>query len=143
MLWMKAFHIIAMVAWFAGLAYLPRLFVYHCQVGEDEKKAYARFCVMERKLFWGIMTPSALITVLLGLGLMHSFSLSFKALPLWLSLKLCLVGILLVYHALCGVYVRRFKQHQNNHSQKFYRIFNEISMIILMFIVLLVVLKPL
>jgi putative membrane protein len=142
MLWIKAFHIIAMVAWFAGLFYLPRLFVYHADLPEGDTLGHIRFCTMERRLFWGIMTPSAIVTIFLGLGLVHMMGYSFHTPPLWLSLKLGLVGIIVIYHAYCGVLMKKFALGQNQHSSLFYRIFNEITVLILIGIVLLVVIKP-
>ena len=142
MLWVKAFHIIAMVAWFAGLFYLPRLFVYHTDLRPDDTEGNQRFCTMERRLFWGIMTPSAVVTLFLGVGLVHMMGYSFKTPPLWLSLKLALVGLVVLYHAYCGFLMIKFRKGQNTHSSLFYRIFNEISVFMLVGIVLLVVLKP-
>lgn len=142
MLWVKAFHIIATIAWFGGIFYLPRLFVYHSDLAANETASYDRFCTMERRLFWGIMTPSAIITLVLGIGLVHMMRLSFAAPPLWLSLKLGLVGLLVLYHCYCGVMVKKFKQHKNTHTSLFYRFYNEASVLILVGIVLLVVLKP-
>jgi putative membrane protein len=141
MLWIKAFHLIAMVAWFAGLFYLPRLFVYHTNIPITDQKQYDLFCTMERRLFWGIMTPSAVITLLLGFDLIHRFGLSLKAPPLWLMLKLGLVAILAMYHAYCGKLVMRFAQRNNVHSSGFYRWFNEIPTVLLIGIVILVVVK--
>lgn len=142
MLWLKAFHIIAMVAWFAGLFYLPRLFVYHADLSETEIEGYRRFCTMERRLFWGIMTPSAILTLLLGTGLVHMMGYSFRHPPLWLALKLGLVAILVIYHIYCGILAKKFTFRKNTHSAFFYRIFNEVTVLILVSIVLLVVLKP-
>jgi putative membrane protein len=142
MLWMKAFHIIAMTAWFAGLFYLPRLFVYHADLPVTDAMGYQRFCTMERRLYRGIMTPSAIITILLGIGLMHMMGYTFSHPPLWLGLKLALVASLIIYHLLCGNYVKKFNQQQNTRSAFYYRIFNEITVFILIGIVLLVVLKP-
>lgn len=142
MLWVKAFHIIAMVAWFAGLCYLPRIFVYHSDLVPADQANYDRFCTMERRLFWGIMTPSAIITIVLGIGLGNMMRLSFSAPPLWLSLKLGLVAILVLYHCYCGTIVKNFSHGKNLHSALFYRVYNEISILFLIGIVLLVVIKP-
>ncbi len=141
-LWLKAFHIIAMVAWFAGLFYLPRLFVYHADLKQAGTEEYNRFCTMERRLFYGIMTPSAIVTLFLGVGLMHMMGYSFSSAPRWLSWKLVLVTMLIVYHFYCGVLLHHFKNAKNTHKPLFYRIFNEITVFILIGIVLLVVLKP-
>ncbi len=140
-LWLKAFHIIAMVAWFAGLFYLPRLFVYHTDI-KSPGTEYDRFCTMERRLLYGIMTPSAIITLFLGIGLVHMMGYSFSAPPKWLAWKLILVGLLIIYHIYCGMLVSRFKNAKNTHSSLFYRIFNEVTVFILIGIVLLVVIKP-
>ncbi len=142
MLWVKAFHIIAMVAWFAGIFYLPRLFVYHTSLSPNEVASHERFCTMERRLFWGIMTPSAILTILLGLGLMHIMRFSFSALPWWLTLKLGLVATLVLFHMYCGLLTNKFTKNQNTHSALFYRWLNEFPVIILVGTVLLVVLKP-
>ncbi len=142
MLWVKAFHIIAMVAWFAGLFYLPRLFVYHADLPAVDSEGDRRFCTMERRLFWGIMTPSAIVTLLLGVGLVHMMGYSFSTPPLWLSLKLALVGLLVLYHIYCGFLMGKFKAGHNTHSAFFYRVFNEMTVFILIGIVLLVVIKP-
>ncbi len=142
LLWLKAFHIIAMVAWFAGLFYLPRLFVYHADLKQASSEDYLRFCTMERRLFYGIMTPSALVTLFLGVGLVHMMGLSFSEPPQWLFWKLILVALLVLYHLYCGVLLSNFKKGKNTHNAFFYRIFNEITVFILIGVVLLVVIKP-
>ena len=134
----KALHIIAMVCWFAGLSYLPRLFVYHAM--SDDEPSKARFCVMERKLYRGIMLPSMLLTVILGLWLLH-LNPSWLAMG-WMHVKLALVLLLIVYHYLCGAQIKRFALGENAHSHVFYRWFNEVPVLVLIAIVLLVVLKP-
>lgn len=142
MLWVKAFHIIAMTAWFAGLFYLPRLFVYHADLPNTDEAGNQRFCTMERRLYWGIMTPNAVITLILGVGLVHMMGYSFSSPPLWLALKLALVTLVVIYHGICGRLIKTFKQGKNTRSALFYRIFNEVSILIFAGIVLLVVLKP-
>ncbi|MCS5710230.1 CopD family protein [Candidatus Berkiella aquae] len=142
MLWVKAFHIIAMTAWFAGLFYLPRLFVYHADLPKIDQAGHDRFCTMERRLFWGIMTPNAIITLLLGVGLVHMMGYSFSAPPLWLSLKLSVVSLVIIYHLYCGILLKKFKQGANTRSALYYRIFNELSIVMFSAIVLFVVLKP-
>lgn len=141
MLWLKGFHIIAMVAWFAGIFYLPRLFVYHSNLEKEDRTTDALFATMERRLFWGIMTPSAVITVLLGLGLMHTMGYT-HYLPLWFVLKLALVALLIIFHCYCGFQLKRFQRGTNTHSALFYRWINELPVFLLIGIVLLVVLKP-
>jgi putative membrane protein len=136
MLWVKAFHIVFMVTWFAGLFYLPRLFVYHA-LAEDET-GRARFKVMERKLLYGIMTPGAVITVALGLWLWLGYGIGGG----WMHAKAALVGVLVGYHIWCGFLVAAFKHDRNRHGHVFYRWFNEVPVVLLIAIVLLVVLKP-
>ncbi|SDT87746.1 putative membrane protein [Pseudomonas pohangensis] len=134
----KALHIIAMVCWFAGLFYLPRLFVYHAMSEDETSKA--RFCIMERKLYRGIMLPSMLATVIFGLWLLHLN-------PAWLNMgwmhaKLALVLVLIGYHHLCGAQLKRFARGENARSHVFYRWFNEVPVLFLIAIILLVVIKP-
>ena len=138
MLWVKSFHIIFIVTWFAGLFYLPRLFVYHAAA--NDPASIERFKVMERKLFWGIATPGGVITVALGFWLIEMIGFSYSA--LWLQAKLVLVGVLVVYHVWCGKLVVDFKQDRNRHSHVWYRFFNEFPVLILIGVVLLVEFKP-
>ena len=138
MLWVKSFHIIFMVTWFAGLFYLPRLFVYH--TGSEDSISINRFKVMELKLFWGIATPGGIITIALGFWLIEMTGFSYSA--LWLQAKLALVGILVVYHIWCGKLVLDFKHERNKHSHVWYRWFNEFPVLILIAVVLLVEFKP-
>ena len=135
MLLYKTLHIIFMVTWFAGLFYLPRLYVYHAQAEDQISKD--RFKIMERKLFWGIMTPGAVLTVLFGVLLIEYHGMSY-----WLKLKLLLVFVLALYHVWCGVLLEKFKTDSNSHSHVWYRIFNEVPVIFLVLIVALVVYKP-
>ena len=127
-----------MVTWFAGLFYLPRLFVYHASA--NDPASIDRFKVMERKLFWGIATPGGVITVALGFWLIEMIGFSYSA--LWLQAKLVLVGVLVVYHVWCGKLVVDFKQDRNRHSHVWYRFFNEFPVLILIAVVLLVEFKP-
>lgn len=136
MLWVKAFHIISMVTWFAGLFYLPRLFVYHALC--EDTPGRERFKVMERKLFYGIMTPGAVLTVLLGLWLWLGYGIT----GLWMHIKFALVLVLIVYHVYCGKLVRDFKHDRNTRSHVYYRWFNEFPVLLLIAIVILVVVKP-
>ena len=136
MLWIKSFHIIFMVTWFAGLFYLPRLFVYHAM--SKDKISLERFVIMERKLFFGIMTPGGIITIILGFWLLdYGYS------GLWLNIKLLLVLLLVIYHVYCFKYLMYFKYNRNKHSHIFFRWFNEVPVILLIAIILLVELKPL
>ena len=136
MLWMKSLHIIFMVTWFAGLCYLPRLYVYHAET--QDKISHERFKIMERKLFYGIMTPGGILTIFFGLLLIVNYDYQ----GAWLNYKFILVGLLVIYHYYCWKYLNLFKNNQNNHSHIFYRIFNEIPVIILIAIVFLVIYKP-
>ncbi len=139
MLWVKAFHIIAMVTWFAGLFYLPRLFVYHAS--SDDETSNQRFKIMERKLYFGIATPSAIITVLLGFWLIHLLGYSILS-AFWFQAKLALVALLVVYHIYCGKLLFDFKHDKNQHSHVWYRWFNELPVFVLVAIILLVELQP-
>ena len=136
MLWIKAFHIIFMVTWFAGLFYLPRLFVYHA-LAEDQT-SIERFKIMERKLFFGIMTPGALLTIVFGLWLWLGYGISGG----WLHGKLALVTVLIAYHAYCGKLLADFKHDRNRHGHVFYRWLNEVPVLMLAAVVFLVVVKP-
>jgi putative membrane protein len=140
MLWVKAFHTIFMVTWFAGLFYLPRLFVYHAQSSDDI--SIERFKIMERKLFYGIMTPGALITVLLGLWMLLDYAWESWSQMLWLQIKLALVMVLLMYHGWCWKLLQDFKHNRNQHSHVWYRWFNELPVLLLVAIVILVIVKP-
>jgi protoporphyrinogen IX oxidase len=140
MLWIKAFHIIFIVTWFAGLFYLPRLFVYHSEA--TDIISLERFKVMERKLYYYIMTPSMLLAVFFGLCLLMPYWSSVYKTEGWMHTKLLLVFILLGYHHSCGVYLKRFANNDNRRSSKFYRIFNEVPVVLLIAIVILAVVKP-
>lgn len=125
-----------MVTWFAGLFYLPRLFVYHAM--SDDMPGVERFKVMERKLYYGIMTPGAVLTVLFGLWLWLGYGISGG----WLHAKLALVIVLIVYHLYCGKLLADFKYDRNRRSHVYYRWFNEFPVVILIAVVILVVVKP-
>ncbi len=140
MLYWKAFHIMAVVSWFAGLFYLPRLFVYHAMTEDTPGKE--RFCVMERKLYRGIMSPAMMATIGCGLAMLIPHWSAYKQ-QIWVHIKISLVMLLLGYHLYCGHLVKVFAQDKNRHSHVFYRWFNEIPVLFLIAIVLLVVLKPL
>jgi putative membrane protein len=136
MLWVKAFHIIFMVTWFAGLFYLPRLFVYHAM--SSDAASIERFKIMERKLFYGIMTPGGIITVVLGLWLWFGYGFSGG----WLHLKVALVTVLILYHFWCGKLLNDFKHDRNRRSHVWFRWFNEFPVLILIAVVILVEVKP-
>lgn len=139
MLWFKALHIIAMVAWFAGLFYLPRLFVYHMET--EDNISLERFKVMERRLYKIIMWPAAIMTTLFGLLLISLNPLYYGQLN-WMLLKLILVAVLWTYHLSLGYYLSCFDLDQKPHSVRFFRIWNEVPTILLVLIILLVILKP-
>lgn len=137
-LWIKAFHIIAVVTWFAGLFYLPRLFVYHAQ--SEDNISNERFKIMERKLYRGIMVPSMVVAIALGIWLLI-------LIPAWLTqgwmhAKLSLVVALLVYHFTCARMLKGFAADHNTRSHVFYRWFNEAPVLVLVAVVILVVVKP-
>ena len=136
MLWIKALHISFMVTWFAALFYLPRLFVYHAM--SDDAVSIERFKIMERKLFFGIMTPGALFTIVFGVWLWLGYGFSGG----WLHAKLALVAVLLAYHAYCGKLLIDFKHDRNRHGHVFYRWLNEFPVLLLFAVVMLVVVKP-
>lgn len=138
-LWLMAFHIIAVVAWFAGLFYLPRLFVYHSTA--EDVVSRARFRTMEDKLYRIIMRPAMIATVVLGAWLLALRWPAFSTAG-WLWLKLAGVVALLGYHHYCGRLIRAFAADENLHSEKFYRMFNEMPTLLLIAIVILVVVKP-
>ena len=137
MLWVKALHIVFMVTWFVGLFYLPRLFVYHATA--EDRISVERFKVMERKLYWGIMTPGAVLTLAFGTWLWLGW---FRDASGWLHAKIGLVIVLIAYHVWCGALLRAFAAERNRKSHVWLRWFNEVPVVILIATVLLVVLKP-
>ncbi|OGT48895.1 MAG: hypothetical protein A3E82_04150 [Gammaproteobacteria bacterium RIFCSPHIGHO2_12_FULL_38_11] len=138
MKWILAFHIIFMVAWFAGLFYLPRLFVYHTKC--TDRLGLERFKTMEYKLFWMIMTPAGMVTSILGLWLLflkpellqHTFFI----------IKISLVFLLWIYHIYCGYLLRLFQFDRNTFSEKFYRVFNEVPTLLLLGIIIMAIVQP-
>ena len=136
MLWVKSLHIVFMVTWFAGLFYLPRLFVYHAMA--EDHVSRERFKVMERKLFWGITTPGGLLTVLFGLWLWAGWGFSGG----WLHAKVALVVLLVAYHVWCGKLMLEFRADRNRRSHVWFRWFNELPTLALFAIVFLAVFKP-
>lgn len=139
MLWVKAFHIIALVTWFAGLFYLPRLFVYHADASDaisDE-----RFKIMERRLYYGITTPGGIATTIFGLWLL-SYNMQAYMQMGWMHAKLSLIVLLWLYHLGCGHYRKAFARNANKKSSTFFRVFNEAPTLLLISIVILVVVKP-
>lgn len=139
MLWIKAFHIIFVVTWFAGLFYLPRLFVYHADT--QDTLSDERFKIMERRLM--IMTHiGGTLSLLFGIWLLAGWRMGLLTGSGWFHAKLTLVALLLVYHHLCSRFVKTFRDNRNTRSAKFYRLFNEAPSVLLIAIVLLAVVKP-
>ena len=139
MLWLKALHLIFMVTWFAGLFYLPRLFVYH-SLSEDET-SIRRFRLMERKLLWGIATPGGALTLIFGLWLLFAHAPGLLAQG-WMQAKLLLVAGLAGYHLWCVALTRRLARGEAPHGHVWYRWFNEVPVLFLVGITLLAVLRP-
>lgn len=137
--WIIAWHVIFMVTWFAGLFYLPRLYVYHA-MSEDEI-SHERFKIMERKLFYGITTPGAVLTTVFGIWLLSYDWHGFLS-QTWLQLKLILVALLWIYHFVCLKYLLDFKYNRNKHSHVFYRFFNEVPVVILIAVIILAFVHP-
>ena len=139
MLWLKALHIISVITWFAGLFYLPRLFVYHSICNDNI--SIERFKIMEAKLYNYIMMPSLVVSTLLG-GAMAINNWDVYSSQYWFWLKLLLVLDLIAYHFYCGHLIKLFKNNNNSHGFTFYSFFNEFPTIILLAVVILVVVKP-
>ena len=137
---LKSLHLIAVIAWMAGLLYLPRIFVYHVE-NYDKEEVTNIFEVMERRLYSFIMRPAMVLTWLFGLFLIHLNGIETFS-NLWLQIKLILVVFLTVYHEYLGRCLRSLKDRTNNKSAKFFRIINEIPTILLILIVFIVVFKP-
>jgi protoporphyrinogen IX oxidase len=137
MLWLKAFHVIFVVTWFAGLFYLPRLFVYHSITTDAE--GIARFKIMERRLF-AMMTLGGALAVLFGAA-MIAMSPALLSM-MWLRVKLALVVLLIAYHILCFFLLRAFREDRNTRTHTWYRAFNELPTVLLIAIVVLAIVKP-
>ncbi len=140
MLWLKALHLIFMVTWFAGLFYLPRLFVYHAMT--EDNAGNERFKIMERKLFFGIMTPGMLLTLIFGIWMLGDYAWALYKTSAWLHIKLTMILILVCYHFLCLKWLLAFKRNENSHSHVFFRWINEIPVLFLVAIILLASVKP-
>ena len=137
----KSLHLITVISWMAGLLYLPRIFVYHAE-NSDDRKISDVFKVMEKKLYFYIMTPAMVLSWIFGLLLIHS--IGFQQLgQTWMVLKIIFVILLSLYHLYLGKTLNQFKFDQNTHSHKFYRLINEIPTILLILIVFVVIFKPL
>ena len=141
MLLLKSLHLIFMVTWFAGLFYLPRLFVYHAMSSDDI--SIDRFKIMERKLYFGIMTPGAVLTLVFGVWLAVANGWNSYMMQTWFQLKLVLLLLLVCYHVHCGTLLKDFTLDRNRHSHIWYRWYNEIPVILLIAVILLAVYKPL
>jgi protoporphyrinogen IX oxidase len=137
MLWLKAFHIVFVVTWFAGLFYLPRLFVYHSVATDPPGRE--RFVVMERRLFT-LMTLGGALAIAFGVSMVAEAPVFLDF--LWLRVKLALVAVLVVYHLWCYRLMRDLRDSHNSHSQRWYRIFNELPAVLLIAIVVLAVVQP-
>jgi putative membrane protein len=137
-LWLKAFHIIAVISWMAGMLYLPRLFIYHCEA-EPESRQSETFKIMERRLLRFIINPAMVVSWILGLWL--AWSGEFLTHP-WFLVKLVIVIGLSAVHGLLSRWVRDFAADRNRHSQKFFRIINEVPTVLMIAIVILVTVKP-
>jgi len=140
MLWLKALHLIFMVTWFAGLFYLPRLYVYHAMSSDEISNE--RFKIMERKLFYGIMTPGMIVTFIFGIWMLTDYAWGLYSTSGWLHAKLTLLALALVYHYFCGVWLADFKHDRNQHSHVYYRWMNEVPVLFLVGIIILAVVKP-
>ena len=136
----KSLHLISVISWMAGLLYLPRIFVYHAE-NSSEIKTSEIFKIMEKKLFFYIMTPAMILSWIFGLLLIHSIGFQELA-QTWMLLKIVFVVILTIYHIYLGSLLNQFKLDSNKHSHKFYRFINEIPTILLILIVFVVIFKP-
>lgn len=139
-MWLKALHLIFMVTWFAGLFYLPRLFVYHAM--SDDKISHERFLIMERKLYYGIMTPGMVLTFVFGIWMLIDYSWEIYGKSGWLHAKLALLLLLVAYHIQCGRWLIDFKLDRNYHTHGYYRWINEIPVLFLFAIIILASVKP-
>ena len=142
MLWVKAFHIMAVITWFAGLFYLPRLFVYHTMaISEGDTVGSERFKIMERKLYRGIMNPSMIVALSLGVWMLVDRWSSYFHNATWMHIKLTLIVLLIGYHHMCGAFVKKFAADANTRTHRFYRVFNELPVFVMVPVVILVILK--
>ncbi len=137
--WYRALHVFFMVAWMAGIFYLPRLFVYNAESSNAQVKAQLN--IMQRRL-WLFVTPFALLTLIFGLLIIYLYGRQWFRLSMWLHVKLVLVTLYYIYHAYLYVLMKRFLAGKNQHSPKFYRFLNEVPVLALLAIVILVIVKP-
>ena len=140
LLWYKALHIFFMVAWMAGIFYLPRLFMYNA--ASDKPEVHAQLNIMQRRL-WLFITPQAILTLIFGVLIILEYGVAIFQSGLWLHIKLSLVALFYVYHIYLYILMKRFLANANTHSPKFYRYINELPVLVLLAIVVLVVVKPL
>jgi len=136
----KSLHLIAVISWMVGLLYLPRIFVYHVE-NSEKKEATEIFEIMERRLYFYIMRPAMIATWLFGVILIYINGLDIFA-QLWMHIKLALVIFLTIYHEYLGICLKSFKLKTNTKTPKFFRIINEVPTIILIFIIFIVIFKP-
>jgi protoporphyrinogen IX oxidase len=139
MLWLLAFHIISVICWYAGLFYLPRLYVYHTTT--DDELGIERFKVMERRLYYAIMWPAALLSTLFGVWMLI-LGWTYFSQALWMHAKLFCVVLLWIFHLYCGRLRKYFYENKNPHSERFYRIINEVPTVLLFAIVIFAIVKP-
>lgn len=139
--WVLTFHVAFMVAWFAGLFYLPRLFVYHAETGADEATGRQRFCTMERRLSV-LMSIAALGTIVFGLWLVALLGMTWLAQTGWFHAKLALVVLLIAYHGWTQIQVRKFREGRATGSPGYYRGMNELPTVLLVLILIMVFVKP-
>lgn len=139
LLWYKALHIFFMVAWMAGIFYLPRLFVYNAQSSNADVKAQLN--IMQRRL-WFFVTPFAILTLVFGILLIYTYGREWFRLSMWMHIKLTIVILFYIYHAYLYVLMKRFLNNANTHSAKFYRFLNEAPVLALLAIVILAIVKP-
>mgnify|MGYP001820781822 FL=1 len=138
-MWLKGFHLFFMTAWFAGLFYLPRIFVNHAEITDEATSE--RFRMMERKLY-RFITPWMILTIVFGLWMLHDYAWAVWGHMLWLHIKLVLIAGLVGYHFWCGRIVKTFAEERNRRSHVWYRCFNEIPVLLLLAIVYLASIKP-
>lgn len=139
LLWYKALHVFFMIAWMAGIFYLPRLFVYNAESKNTEVKAQLN--IMQKRL-WYFVTPFALLTLIFGILLIYTYGLDWFAASVWMQVKLALVTLFYIYHIYLFVLMKRFLNNTNNHSPRFYRFLNEVPVLALLAIVILALVKP-
>ncbi|MDT8406348.1 MAG: CopD family protein [Methylococcales bacterium] len=139
-MWLKALHLMFMVTWFAGLFYLPRLYVYHAM--SEDTLSIERFKIMERKLYFGIMTPGMVLTLLFGVWMLADYAWAMYHSAGWLHAKLFLIALMVVYHVQCGRWLWAFKHDNNTRSHVYYRWMNEVPVLFLVLVIWLAVVKP-